>query len=126
MPGRLPQRNDPVKTCGVAGERSVGGDAPACGRDRQARSVQTADGCGLRHGVFDEGGVDRLLRLEDRVDAFSRDDLLALEFGDERRVLPIKDHYKNMQAAAVLPNRRRAVCSNANYTGIPRMTPELA
>ena len=78
--------------------------------NRQAGAVQATDAGHLLSCVGDLLGVDRLLRLEDAINALSGNHLLPLKIKDEGRILSIEDDYVDLFAepAITVDNMRRS------------------
>jgi hypothetical protein len=77
--------------------------------------------------VGDLRRIDRLLGLERRIDAFRRNDRLALIVEDERRILPIEHHDVDLlakHAHAVDDVRRRRLIA-LRQVGLQQFEPDL-
>src|SRR5438552_6309282 len=64
--------------------------------------MKAADARNFLLGVVDERGIDRLFRFEYGVDAFGRDDDLALVVKNKGRILPIEYHDVDLVAESAV------------------------
>ena len=60
--------------------------------------MKTTDACDLLARVVNVPSVDRLLGLENSIDAFGRNDDLAFVLENKRRILAIKHDYVDLLA----------------------------
>src|SRR5690606_10185804 len=70
--------------------------------DRKRRTLQPADAPHLTMRVRHLLRIDRLLRLENRVDALSQHDRSSLELEDDRRILSVENDNVDLLAEAPL------------------------